>query len=127
MGNWGPELVALAGGRSLLSAPARLDDDAVGGARGRPRRPRRRAVRLRARAHAGRDAGAAGRPGWRDLRAVRAGRVFAADGNAYFNRAGPSLFETPEILAEMLHPDQFPPRREGTILVPAPAARLTLN
>jgi iron complex transport system substrate-binding protein len=56
----------------------------------------------------------AARPGWAELRAVRAGRVYAADGNAWFNRAGPSLFETPEVLAEMLHPGAFEPRHRGT-------------
>jgi iron complex transport system substrate-binding protein len=45
---------------------------------------------------------------------VRADRVFVADGNLYFNRSSPSLFETPEILAEMLHPGVFEPRHEGT-------------
>jgi iron complex transport system substrate-binding protein len=39
--------------------------------------------------------------------------VFVADGNLYFNRSGPSVFETPEILAEMFHPDDFAPRHEG--------------
>lgn len=42
---------------------------------------------------------------WQDLRAVREGRVFVADGNAYFNRPGPRLVESAEILAEVLHPD----------------------
>ena len=28
-----------------------------------------------------------------------------ADGNAYFNRPGPRLTESTEMLAEMLHPD----------------------
>ncbi len=46
-------------------------------------------------------------PGWADLRAVRTGRVFAADGNQYFNRPGPRLVESLEILAEMFHPEQF--------------------
>jgi iron complex transport system substrate-binding protein len=52
-------------------------------------------------------------PGFAQLRALRSGRVFVADGNLYFNRSSPSLFETPEILAEMLHPRDFPPRHEG--------------
>jgi len=43
------------------------------------------------------------RPGWRNLRAVRNHRVFAADGNQYFNRPGPRLVESLEILAEVLH------------------------
>ncbi len=46
---------------------------------------------------------------WADLRAVLAGRVFLADGNQYFNRPGPRVVETLEILAEMLFPEQFPP------------------
>ena len=44
---------------------------------------------------------------WPDLGAVRAGRVFLTDGNQYFNRPGPRLAESLEILAELLHPDLF--------------------
>ncbi|HMN39024.1 MAG TPA: cobalamin-binding protein [Hyphomicrobium sp.] len=44
-------------------------------------------------------------PRWRDLRAVREGRLFVADGNAFFNRPGPRLVESAQILAEILHPD----------------------
>jgi iron complex transport system substrate-binding protein len=43
-------------------------------------------------------------PRWRGLRAVAEGRVHLADGNAYFNRPGPRLADTVEILAEVLHP-----------------------
>lgn len=43
-------------------------------------------------------------PQWRTLPAVQAGRVFVADGNAYFNRPGPRIVESAEILAEVLHP-----------------------
>lgn len=53
------------------------------------------------------------RAGWRDLKAVRAARVFVADGNQYFNRPGPRIVESLEILAEILHPELFPPRYEG--------------
>ena len=52
-------------------------------------------------------------PGWADLQAVRDGRVFVADGNQYFNRPGPRLVESLEILTEILHPDHFPPRHQG--------------
>ncbi len=45
------------------------------------------------------------RPGWSDLRAVRTGRVYVADGNQYFNRPGPRLAESLDILAEVLHPE----------------------
>jgi iron complex transport system substrate-binding protein len=40
--------------------------------------------------------------GWRDLTAVRAGRVYAADGQHYFNRPGPRLIESAEILSQIL-------------------------
>jgi iron complex transport system substrate-binding protein len=49
-------------------------------------------------------------PGWRALSAVRNRRVFVADGNQYFNRPGPRVVESLEILAELLHPELFPPR-----------------
>lgn len=53
------------------------------------------------------------KPGWGSLRAVRAGRVFVADGNQYFNRPGPRLAESLEILAEIFHPDLFRFGHEG--------------
>ena len=46
-------------------------------------------------------------PGWDALRAVRAGRVAIVDGHQYFNRPGPRLVESAEILAEILHPGVF--------------------
>ena len=55
---------------------------------------------------------------WQNLRAVREGRVFVADGNAYFNRPGPRLVESTEILAEVLHPDVCDFGRRGTAFVP---------
>jgi iron complex transport system substrate-binding protein len=111
MGNWGPELVALAGGEGVLGQPAAKSTttawEAVVAADPEVlivapcgftlERTLRELPSL------------ATRPGWSELRAVRAGRVFAADGNTYFNRSGPSLFETPEVLAEMLHPAMFEP------------------
>ena len=42
---------------------------------------------------------------WQNLRALRTGEVYVADGNAFFNRPGPRLVESAEILAEILHPD----------------------
>lgn len=41
-------------------------------------------------------------PGWRELAAVRHGRVAIADGNAFFNRPGPRLAESAEIVANVL-------------------------
>jgi hypothetical protein len=46
-------------------------------------------------------------PGWFDLPAVQNGECYAADGSAYFNRPGPRLAESAEILATILHPDTF--------------------
>ena len=52
--------------------------------------------------------------GWSELRAVRDGNVYIADGNQYFNRPGPRLVESLEILAEILHPGTFQLGHEGT-------------
>jgi iron complex transport system substrate-binding protein len=41
---------------------------------------------------------------WHQLRAVAEGRVFITDGHQFFNRPGPRLVESAEILAEILHP-----------------------
>ena len=49
----------------------------------------------------------AGKPEWKSLKAVRQSSVFVADGNQYFNRPGPRLAESLEILAETIHPHQF--------------------
>jgi iron complex transport system substrate-binding protein len=46
-------------------------------------------------------------PLWNQLRAVQTGQVYLTDGNQYFNRPGPRLVESVEILAEIFHPDQF--------------------
>jgi len=53
------------------------------------------------------------RPDWPDLAAVQGNRVFIADGNQYFNRPGPRLAESLEILAELLHFDLFDFGHEG--------------
>ena len=60
------------------------------------------------------------RPEWRDLRAVREGSVYLADGHQYFNRPGPRLVESLEIIAEILHPETFQPRHKGRGWVPSP-------
>lgn len=54
---------------------------------------------------------------WAHLRAVRHGRVVLADGNHYFNRPGPRLAGTAEILAETLHPEAFRFGYEGSAWV----------
>ncbi len=42
-------------------------------------------------------------PGYRDLRAVRQGRVFVSDGSAFFNRPGPRLVDSLEMLSQVMH------------------------
>jgi iron complex transport system substrate-binding protein len=46
-----------------------------------------------------------GRTGWEALPAVRQGRVYAVDGNAYFSRPGPRIADSLELLAELIHPE----------------------
>jgi iron complex transport system substrate-binding protein len=53
------------------------------------------------------------RPGWADLKAVREDRVFVSDGHHFFNRPGPRLIESAEILAEVIHPSAFSFGHEG--------------
>lgn len=48
------------------------------------------------------------RRGLRSVRAVREGRCWVLDGNAYFNRPGPRLAESAELLCATLHPDVLP-------------------
>ncbi|MEO0488194.1 MAG: cobalamin-binding protein [Cyanobacteria bacterium P01_A01_bin.123] len=43
-------------------------------------------------------------PDWDDLKAVKTRRVYLVDGNQYFNRPGPRLVDSLEILAEIFHP-----------------------
>lgn len=49
-----------------------------------------------------------GRSGWSELRAVRNERVYCFDGDAYFNRPGPRLYRSIELLAAALHPPRVP-------------------
>ena len=106
-GNWVPELVALAGGRNLFGETG-ASSPWLSWEELRAADPEVIAVmpcgfgipRSRAELHALQS-----RPAWHELRAVRSGRVYLADGNQYFNRPGPRLVESLEILAEMLHPE----------------------
>ncbi len=56
----------------------------------------------------------AGKAEWPGLRAVRSGRVFLTDGNQYFNRPGPRLVESLEILAQVVHPEACRYGHEGS-------------
>lgn len=57
-------------------------------------------------------------PNWHRLSAVRNGQVYATDGNQFFNRPGPRLVESLEILAEIFHPDTFGSNHQGTGWIP---------
>lgn len=105
-GNWTPELIALAGGKDDLNHPGRhseyvswqtiieYDPEVLifapcgfDVARTMPE-----AARL------------INRSEWQAITAVKDGRTFVVDGNAYFNRPSPRLVDTLEILAYLLHP-----------------------
>ncbi len=44
---------------------------------------------------------------WKHLRAVRKGEVYMCDGHQFFNRPGPRLLDSLEMMAEILHPAEF--------------------
>ena len=44
---------------------------------------------------------------FQELQAVRNNKLFIADGNQYFNRSGPRIADSVEILAEIINPKQF--------------------
>ena len=46
-------------------------------------------------------------PAWYSLSAVKHGRIYAIDGNAYLNRSGPRLVESAELLARVLWQGQI--------------------
>lgn len=46
-------------------------------------------------------------PGWSDLPAVRAARVYAVDANSYFARPSLRVVDGTELLALLIHPDLF--------------------
>lgn len=108
-GNWVPELIELAGGENLLGragehspwidleAFAQADPDVI--------------VVFPCGFSIDRSIAdmplLTSQPAWRELRAVRNGKVFVADGNQFFNRPGPRIVESLEILAEVLHPGLF--------------------
>jgi iron complex transport system substrate-binding protein len=48
-------------------------------------------------------------PGWNRISAVKSGRVYGVDGNALFNRSGPRMVDTLELLAHLIHPNRCAP------------------
>jgi iron complex transport system substrate-binding protein len=123
-GHWMPELVRLAGGVDGLGREGepsfRIEWDAV--LAYRPEVVVLMPCGFDAAQAAARIDELATRPGWRDLPAVREGRVFAVNASAYFSRPGPRLVDGLEVLARILHPDAFTkPAPEGAALTLSPA------
>lgn len=108
-GNWIPELVTLAGGKCLFGTVGKhspwlqwqqlteADPDVIVimPCGYNLERTRQDAEYLAQQAQ------------WSNLKAVRLGQVYISDGNQYFNRPGPRLVDSLEILAEILHPQRF--------------------
>ena len=46
-------------------------------------------------------------PGFADLTAVKNNRLYITDGNQYFNRPGPRIVDSIEIIGEIIHPKLF--------------------
>ncbi|MFG2432620.1 cobalamin-binding protein [Streptomyces sp. NPDC048590] len=104
-GHWVPEQITVAGGEPLLASPGEhtkpMTWEAVRSARPDvvlllpcgfpPERTLRERELL------------TGLPGWRDLPAVGADRVWVLDGPSYFNRPGPRVVRGAEVLAHVLH------------------------
>lgn len=108
-GHWTPELVEIAAGREVLGNPGqdsvRRSWDEVSASN-----PEILIVaccgHTAARARA--DWEQVSRPSEiQQMPAVRAGRVWFADGNAYFSRPGPRVVDALEIVAEIVHPEIF--------------------
>src|SRR5438309_262140 len=57
-------------------------------------------------------------PAWPKLRAAQSGQVYLIDGHHFFNRPGPRLVESAEIVSEILHGDRFVCRHRGTGWIP---------
>ena len=57
-------------------------------------------------------------PGWEQIRAVQDNRIYIADGNQYFNRSGPRITDSIEIMAEIINPKQFVFGYEGSAWIP---------
>ncbi len=103
-GHWVPEMIALAGGRPVLSHPGQKSVR-VAWEQVRTADPDIIMVmpcgyNLPATVE---QYGQISLPeGWNALSAVRAGRVYAVDGSAYFSRPGPRLVDGLEVLAKIL-------------------------
>lgn len=104
-GHWVPEMVEMAGGTDVFARPgdpsARLTSERL-----RETDPDLLVVMPCGYDEPGAAAQlalVADRPEWRELRAVRDGRVYPVDANGCFSRPGPRLVDGIERLAEIFH------------------------
>jgi iron complex transport system substrate-binding protein len=114
-GNWIPEVVGLAGGKSLLAEAGKhspyiqwddilLADPEIivvmpcGFSIERTMREMNLLLNL---------------PQFADTRAAKNNQIYIADGNKYFNRPGPRIVDSIEIMAEIIHPKLFSFGYEG--------------
>lgn len=104
-GHWTPELIELAGGEPVLAHPGRNSEtltwDAIAAADPEAVLVAPCGFDLPATLRA--CAELAENSAWNALRAVREGRAYGIDGNAYVNRPGPRLVDSAEIFADALH------------------------
>jgi iron complex transport system substrate-binding protein len=108
-GNWMPELIKIAGGHSLFAEPGKhsswLEWESLTAADPNVILLLPCGFKI---AQTIADLGLLnGNPTWASLRAVKDGQVYLIDGHHFFNRPGPRLVESAEIVAEILHPGRF--------------------
>jgi iron complex transport system substrate-binding protein len=109
-GHWGPELVKIAGGQDLLGRKHRPSAE-VHWHEVLQARPEVMVLAL-----CGYDINRARRdyellrsfPDFDSLPAARGGEIYLVDASAYFARPGPRIVDSLEILAGILHPEEFP-------------------
>jgi len=115
-GHWNPELVALAGGLDVLGSPG-APSRSLDWHRIAAREPDILFVACCgfARDRALEDLrGVLDQEICRSLPAVKTGRVYVADGDAYFSRPGPRLLDGLEIMAHAFHPEVHAVSKHGS-------------
>ena len=108
-GHWTPEIIKWAGGKEVLGAPG-LPSRTIDWGRLFGADPEVLII-----ACCGFEVDRAaqdmtileGSAGWPNLTAVKNGRVYIVNGQHYFSRPGPSLIDSLEIAAHILHPEYF--------------------
>ena len=107
-GHWNPELIALAGGREVIGRTGerstRISWSEV--AEANPEAILVSACGFSIDRTEAELTMLVDRPEWRDLQAVRIGRVSLTDGSAYFSRPGPRIEASIRVAAAFLNPDQ---------------------